>query len=310
MHKTTITLTAQSADEFREKLRALAQPGRKSQSLVLLLQDPRVYVNVFQVKHGPQQDIRYHILMEAVEKLSLPAEDIVLDYRILSRDPDMVFGVYVCASRETIAEYVSLADPRTIRLVKITDRFLCLLDRFLKTEACQNRCYCLLYMDRAQEFRVAVLQDARITLIRHVQFEDINEASDALIQTLRFVCAKSKIKSLDGIFMGGDGTSRHYLMEVLKKNVEVDSPVEELREEVFWGAPNVNLLRERLQWQKTQKALYAAWTAGLMIVFILTGALTWKIYQLEMEIGWLSSVYSVYDYELARKYKERLFAHE
>jgi hypothetical protein len=310
MHRTTITLTARSAEEFQGKLQWIGKPCRKPQPLVLLLQDPRIYVNAFQVPNGPRQGIRYHILMEAVEKLSLPVEDIILDYQILSRDSDMVFGVYLCASRDTIADYASVPDPQTVRLVKITDRFLCLLERFRNRQSCQDRCYCLLYMDRDQEFRIAVLQDARITLIRHVMFEDMNEASDALIQTLRFVCAKSKIKSLDGIYWGGEGASCPLLMETLKKNVAVDCPVEELPEEASAGDMNVNLLRERLRWQRTQQALYAAWTAGLMIVFMLTGALTWKIYQLETEIGSFSAAYTVYDYELARKYKERLAPHE
>ena len=310
MHKTTITLTVQSADEFKEKLQLIAKPNKKLRPMVLLLQDQRIYVNVFQVKNGSRKEVRYHLLMDAVERLSLPAENIVLDYRILHREADMVSGVYLCSSRETIDEYVSLVDPRVVRLVKITDNFLCLVDRFLKAADCQNRCYCLLSMDSPQEFRIAVLQDARISFIRHVQFEDINEASDALIQTLRFACAKSKIKSLDGIYWSGEGQACHQMLEVLKRNVDLDSPLEELQDETAGGLPDVNLLKDRLQWQKNQRTLYAAWTAGLMVVFMLTGALTWKIFQLEMEIGRTSSAYSIYDYELAQKYKERLVTYE
>ena len=308
MHKTTITMTVRSADEFKEKLQSIIKPSRKPRPLVLLLQDHQVYVNMFHVKNGSRQEVRYQLLMEAVEKLSLPAEDIVLDYRILCREDDSVSGVYLCASRDMIEEYVSLADPRAVRLVKMTDKFLCQLDRFQKTEDCQGRCYCFLYVAGPREFRIAVLQDARITFIRHVPFDDINEASEALIQTLRFACANSKIKSLDGIFWAGDTVSGQGLKAVLEKNI--DCPVKELTEDAFGALPHVNLLKDRLQWQKTQKTIYAAWTAGVTIIFLLTGSLTWKIFKLETEIGRVSSSYSVYDYELAQKYKERLSSHE
>jgi len=213
-----IALTVSSSDELKAMLYSLKSEKRlKSRYVAVALREDKVLSRIFNFQRCSAEEIKNNIISEAVDLLSLPSEEIEIDYQIFHSDKEKIQGVFICAPKELIKKYLDVLDNIRLISLKLTDALLIGIDAFLLKNNRLKEEVCLLDLTHQNRVYCSVIQGKQCKFLREIKYEASHEAKRAVIQTLQGIGATSAIKKIDQIHVVGDFLDKNMLIAEISK---------------------------------------------------------------------------------------------
>ena len=312
MKEKLFALTVSSPEELAGN-RSLFREKRKNKCLfvALAISGSQVLVRTFDLPKAPFPDIINNLKFDAVELLSLPVDEIELDFQVLSSTKEKVSGVFACLPKKLLADYLSILDKEKITPVKITAYILAHIDAFLLSHTTNNKRFCLLDFSKRDIIHLAVFNQKQCELLREIPYENLEEARLEVIQSLRSACGKSHAKQFDHIYFSGDLAQSEQLASEIGRDFSsatehipfIDIKTALCHESNFF---DLNLLSKYSFFLSGRKKILKITNILLWLCFFICLLLTWEIQKTEKLINILKSSYSASDYDYARNLKNQL----
>ena len=167
-----LSLEAGSAQELDDALTTMTRNGLNGSAYASLsLRDPGVLVRPFKIDDCADAELREKLLFEAVELLSLPTEDIELEFQVLKTDGNNYSGIFMCMPRILLKEYLSVLNKKKLYPFKITSSTLADIDNFFQERQASGERFCLFDFSRKNSIKLVSYQDQQCDLLREVPYE-------------------------------------------------------------------------------------------------------------------------------------------
>ena len=231
MKKTVVSFICSSPDELKklaDDLRMVPRPNEVQYASVGL-RGSSFLISPFQIPRAQESKIKEYLISEAIELLSLPAEDISLDYQIIGAE-GVVSGYFICMPKNTFREYLSLLHAAELIPLCVTAGSLKIMNAFLKKIDILKERFC--YLDFSEDARInlAVFFDGNCELIREIPYETLDEAKTEIIQSLRSVSAKSSLKECHCIYLSGKLDDKQQIIRDIESTLQAKSKSVEFKD--------------------------------------------------------------------------------
>jgi len=218
-----VSLISGSTADLAHKLQTLDKKVKsKSRYVSIAISDKRVMTCPFDLPRVSLKKLKDRLALEAVELLSLPADQIVLDYQILESTKEGFKGIYCASPRDLICKYLDVIKQEKFIPVNVTLDMLKRIDSFFSAKTDIKERFCLLVFAKDSNIYLAIFDGLRLELMRKVQYESLDEAKEEITKSLRSACAKSVKKDIDKIYIAGEVLSDESLMTDLKNNFSTE----------------------------------------------------------------------------------------
>src|SRR5258708_4419934 len=99
-------LLSDSPEDLYGQLSEMAKKEKlKGRQCYLALVDKDVFIRPYNLKVSENIKFRTQLGIDAMELLSLPIDEIALDYQIFEKDKTLYKGTYVCMNRHQLGKY-------------------------------------------------------------------------------------------------------------------------------------------------------------------------------------------------------------
>ena len=213
------TFTVTSPQELGEVL-AQRPSGTEPAFAAVAVSGPQILARTFQFQNIPPAKTKLSLQAEAIELLSLPINEIELDYHVYNSTSEKVNGIFICLPRKSLKEYFSILDKHQVIPVKITAAILPAIETFCQEHPTTGRC-CLFDFSVPQKVNFIILQDQQCEFLREIHYDNLAEAKTEIIQTLRSVSASSAVKSFDQAWCAGDLDDKAELVAAIEKHLGI-----------------------------------------------------------------------------------------
>ncbi len=313
MKNSLLAFAASSAEELENKITtSLKENPSKSRLTTLAIGGPQVLICPFNLEKMSSKELLAHLRSEAVGMLSLPLDQIVMDYQILSGEDETVAGIYTCLPKSSLDGYLAVLNNAKLIPVKITTYFLATIDSFFRQHETKNERFCLIDFSKETNINLAIFMDHQCELIRQIPYDDDNEAKNEVIQSLRSACSKSRNKQFDNIYFYGHLTNKENLILEIEKvfntkttryhSMDVSSLT---TQDNFF---TINLLKEHAFSLQERRLIFLAVHAVLLIVLLVNIGLGIKLFEINKNITDIKSSYNDSEYSYALSLQEQVNA--
>lgn len=214
--ESVLLLEVASPEQLRSLIPAVLASAKEPVRFVsLVLSGENVIARPFELEDVPWPQIRPRLLSRAVEVLSLPADDIELDFQLFSSAQNKRCGLFVCMPKKQLREYLRICDAGGLIAVRITTRLLAAVESFVGKQEERPERFGLLDVSREKRIGFAAF-DGRQWLLREIPYEHPEEAKGGVIQSLRSFCAKSSVKECGPIYVAGEAPVKNELTAQLQ----------------------------------------------------------------------------------------------
>ena len=312
MDPTILALEAATPEELGAELESLSgDMNKKYKYLALAVTDIKVLTCPFDVDKATVKDVKDHLMCEAVELLTLPADEIEFDYQTLSVTPEREKGVFICCPKNLLREYLKVIDRQAIAPVKLVPRIVAGVNAFflhMKPEAGR---FCLLDFRGEHNVSLSIFLDGQCELFREIVCESAEEIGREVIQSLRSVCSKSREKRIHHFYYAGDRAGKDGLIRDVESIYSVKAEPHETSDlEGALKAPNtfftINLLRNYSFSLQERKQIMALMNIFLCICLLGCVSLGVKVVETRKLINSISSSYQPADYDYAKGLQKQL----
>ena len=308
-------LSVSSPAELHKQLESLACV-RKQQLCFAELQiyGSGILIRQFDLPHLASRELLNALKLEAIELLSVPTSAIALDYQIMDFSGERIRGIFIAMPAERVREYKNCLRLTQVIPIKMTAKCISVLGEFLADhpEALKNN-FCFLDFSKSNIINLAVFINGQCELIREIIYENVNDAEQAVLDSLKYSYGRSVAKKLNKLYFSGIIEEREDLIKSLEGKIEIEPKL------AFAGGPSqlakehyhelflrLNLLKKdyliapfRSTLLQTEKIFL---TAGIVCCI----ALGINIIKGAQSIKRLQSSFSITDYEYARLLQEKL----
>ncbi|MBZ0165759.1 MAG: hypothetical protein K8I00_03055 [Candidatus Omnitrophica bacterium] len=290
MNKNTLALAATSPEDLAFRLAERTDDEKRQQRyLTLAISSPEVVVQPFNIPGIRAQDVRDRLKLVSVELLNLPADHVAFDYQILSADTTHVCGLFSCAPKALIDEFMEVIALAKLQPLKVRPYILSSIDAFYLQNAAQTQRFCLLDFTRNGYINLAVIHLQRFELLRKVPYESYEEAMIEINRSLRSACAKSSVKQFDSIYLSGVIPQQERLITEIEEQFETKTHVKSeaciretsKTEQSFFS---INLIRERVISTKERCFIALGFNAVIVLLFAFSLLNVYRIQSQDREI--------------------------
>jgi hypothetical protein len=307
------TLQISKPEELSNALPGISNNGVATHYVALAVNNPKIMVHPFQLDNVPEKEIKNHLILEAVEFLSLPADAVELDYQVFESSQNKIRGVFVCYPKTLLQDYLSVLDQSGYIPVKIVPSILAGIDAFLVQYKGSKGRICLFDFSQDRMIYFAVFSKGHCDFLRQIPYEEAGEIEHEVIQSLRCACAISSIKKFDHIFFSGNVPHktelikrvRHLFCDDVTHGYFTDVEASLRRTQNIIA---LNLIEKKTfslrQRQMIKQTIRASFALCYTIIFVLS-IMIWKT---ELDIRHLKSLNHAYDYGYAQSLQRQLEA--
>jgi len=305
------TAQVSSIEELGNALPDISNNGAATHFVALAINTSEISVCPFHLDNVNQKEVKNRLVSEAVEALSLPADEIELDYQIFDSTEDQVRGVYVSFPKKLLQDYLSVVDRSGYIPIKIVPSIIAGIDSFLDQYKREKGRLCLFDFSKPKMIYFAVFSNGHCDFLREIPYEDSDEVEHEVIQSLRCACAVSSIKQFDHIYFSGSVPNKDQLFLRVKElfcekvthgyftNIEAS-----LRRQDNTFA--LNLIDQKSFSLKERKIIQKVIYGGLAFCLFIVLVLAANIFSTRGEIKHLESKYTTADYTHALDLERRL----
>ena len=198
-----------------------SQPPGPSAFASIAISDSQVCVRAFHFKDIPLKRTKSQLHAEAVGLLSLPLNEIELDYYLSPAGEEQpINGIFICMPSKLLKEYLAILDKAKLIPLKLTATIVPAVESFaLHPDISKERC-CLLDFSFPNKVNLAIFLNKQCEFLREIPYDDVAEAKNEITQTLRSACATSTIKQLDYVYCAGDPVDKEELLREIEQRFE------------------------------------------------------------------------------------------
>ncbi len=304
-----LTVTANAPADLDKQLRdILKAPHKRNYLLTLALTDPHVLVYPFSFDHVPLKDLKIKLMFEAVGLVSLPADEVKLDYQILMNEGDVIKGIFICMPKRLLNEYLKIVYKSGLIPIGITSVILSRIDFFLMRYGNRKERLCLIDFYQNHLIHIAVFHNGQCELLRKIDYEGTDEAWKEVVQSLRSVTARSADKQGGRIYVSGD--VKEDVVKKLAENFQTGPETVMADWDDALGDSNrffsLNVIRDEQVQAKEREKILQVMKCLLIVALLGCSCLTFNIWKIHKEIQMTTASYKKADYEYAQKLQERV----
>ena len=314
MKENILPLEASSPEELNAKINVLSKNAKAmaARFVALAVSGPQILVRPFDLANVPLKEVKNRLKFDAVELLSLPAEEIEFDFQILNSTPDKISGVFACSPKKLLRSYLLVLDKARLIPLKATTHILATLDAlFQKHKEASNQRLCLLDFSQPNVIKLAVFHHLQCELLREISYETRGEAEMEVMQSLRSACARSSVKQLDHVYFCGEVAGKEELIAQVERDFNIkiehepflDSKTVLCSENNFFS---LNVMRNYSLSLSERKQILMVINVILLLCLLGFIGLTLKVKQAEKFISDLKSSYTAADLDYARRLERQL----
>jgi len=222
----SLILTTSSPEDLSKKISTTK--GLEQYNFVsIAIRGNDVHVCPFRLPKIPLKELTQKLEFEAVELLNLPLEEIEIDFQILDSSDETIKGIFICTSRKLLNEYMHVLKATKLAPIKITSHLIASIDAFLVKHSHNVQRYCFLEFSQDQKINLAVFNNCQCELLREITYENLDEAKQEIIQTLRSACANSKAKKYDHIYLTGALEHKEEIVRLIEDTFHITAQVDQ-----------------------------------------------------------------------------------
>lgn len=313
MNDRIYTVTAGSPQELQSKISADKKNGKFDYTYISIsLTDPKIYVYPFHLPKAPRPQLIAQLKDDAKQLLSMKDGDIELDFQIFNVNEEMLDGLFMCIPKKTIEPYIQVCDHFRLIPVHFTASILTCIGALFSKHKGESDSFCILDFTKDQHVNLAVFCNNKCEFIRRTHFESAAEARSDALQSIRSASAKSQIKTLEHIYIGGEAKEHKQLINEIVQDTHAELKEEaclldeqaafDYRENYFTVnlAHNYSFSIPR----RTQFFLISRIILGVLALLLLAGFISLVIVQ--TKIAKLKSSFGQKDLQYARELKSKL----
>ncbi len=282
--------TCSPQDLAKEIAETLKESKVKPKYIALAISGQDVLVQPFSIANIPVKEIRNYVQLEAVGLLSLPVDEVAYDFQIFQSKNDTLKGVFACAPKALMKEYLDIVEASELSPLTITPYILASSNSFFLQHSQTKERSCLLDFTPKHYVNLAVFNHLQFELLRKVPFETFEEAKSEIVRSLRSANAKSARKDLDLIHFTGDVEEDNPLIPELGAAFKTKThfkPFHNVKEALCHNTTffSVNLLRQLTYSQKDRRLILQGLNLVLLAFFLGCGLLGWQMFEKQKTIN-------------------------
>ena len=313
MSSSILTATASSPSDLEENLSEIQKTNPNEFHFVsMVLRDPKVLVSPFCFDGISLKELKTKLMFESVGLLSLPVNDIELDYQILVHENGKLQGIFICIPKTLLKEYLKIANEAKLIPLEITSCMLASLDSFLLAYGKQKGRLCLMDFYKETIIHLAVFHEGQCELLREIQYESLTEACSEVIQSLRSVYARSPDKQCQQIYCCGNLDDKNDLIQELGKDFKLNVTPKKTTDgrEGLPADPGsffrLNLIRNYEVSLKERHRVFAAMRLLILMAAIGCVYLSVQIFKILQETKTVAGSYNKTNYEYAQRLQQQV----
>ena len=312
MNDTVLSLTVDTPRDLENNIFRLKNNFREACFVSLAVRDPRLLVYPFDVEMMSYGELKTKLVFEAVGILSLPADQIDLDYQIFSKEDGRFKGVFLCAPRSIMKEYLTKIYKANLVPIEMTTSILCYMNDFLSKHSEHKKRFCIVYFYKENSAHLSVFQNGRCELLREIFYEDSQEIRGELVQSFRSVYARSSDKTPGEIYCLGVLDDKEDVIKALKQDFKLNTSADKGQEghhqkqskgpEFF----HLNLIRNYEVSLKKRKYMLDAMKVCIGAMILVCAVSLFGVLKNQYQIRQIEKSYSASDYQYAQQLQEQL----
>lgn len=217
MTNRVLQLEARSPEGLENTIAGLVEKERVENSFVTLsISGQKVIVRQFELPALSPRELKNSLQLEAAELLSLPPEEVAFDYQILESAADKINGLFVALPRDILEQYYLKINQTKMVPLSITAEILTVIDSFLRKINSASSNFFLLNFAKENTIHLALFNAGRCELLREIRYENISEAKQEIINSLRYAIGKSSSKHPEEIYFSRGPTDKNELITDLE----------------------------------------------------------------------------------------------
>ena len=303
MAKETMQCLEVSSPEELAKL--LADKPIQEGFIGLSVYGAQVLVRQFELPAIRKSELKDALRLEAVELLHIKPQEIELEYQLVKAENGKLSGIFVAAPKKLIEEYIACCDSHGLRISSMSARIISAVNSFFLKNKLQSNTFGILMFSGANQLYLAVFDNGLCVLLREINYDDLREAEQEVINSLKYSCSKSASKQLDALYVRGQAQAKEQLLKKLEQVFDVtaqegdgtDSPACSLAESSIF---KINLTKGYTVTVKERAALLKITTVLLILCLLMSAGLIAKLVIQSLEAKKVASAFNISDYEYAK----------
>lgn len=303
MSNKLLVLEVDSPEALEKALNNLSDEDKAKVTLAKLnIYGRNILIRQFELPFIKRRELESTLKLEAVELLSLRAEEIVFDYQAFYYK-DKIKGVFVVMPKKILDAYMAFFRGRFVIPVILTAKILGTINLFLDTHKGRPDNFCFLDFSSPNTVNISVFSNSECELLREIQYNDPERAGLEIKESLKYFFGRSSSKHLDKIYFSGMSLGVEALIEKLKIELNIEAELVQLQNdgsvisqtELF----KINLIRNQavsiVQRNTILKAANFIVALGIVILVISIA----RLIKTNLDIGEIKQSYVQSDYQHA-----------
>jgi len=192
------------------------------QYVTLILDDTRLLLRPFEYKRISRKKLHEKLIIEVVESLGLPLEDVEIGYQVLAEDKKRTAGLLWGMSRKALNEYMSVIDKYALVPLEITAYAVSRLNGFEQSEGPKAERSLLIDFSRSGNAMIAVWDQGHCPLLRILPIKNFHQLEIEVSRSIRSARAMEREKVIDRVLIQGESEHREKLIESMKEKFEIE----------------------------------------------------------------------------------------
>jgi hypothetical protein len=216
MNNAIYTVTVGSLQELQSKISADQKKGKFNYEFIAISStDPNISVCPFHLPNAPYPKLAALLKEEANQLLSIKDVDIELDFQVFNRRNGMVDGLFVCMPRKILEEYIRICDRAKLIPIHFTAGILTAIGASFEKHKEETDNFCILEFTKDMYVNLAVFCNKKCEFIRRMKNDNPDEVRRDVLQSIRSASAKSELKGIPKIFIGGETKNQKALVSAI-----------------------------------------------------------------------------------------------
>ena len=194
----------------------LSETSKKEQrqdgQCYLALVDHDAMIRSFDLKVSEKIKLHTQLGINAMEFLSLPVNDIALDYQITEQDDTQVKGTYIYMNRQQLGKYNHALSKFGVYPMQVIPYALIAANYFLSRELGDKQ-YILVDCFKPSWAVFGVFMKSRCIMVRMIHYDSLDELKTEINSSVLSACASSPLKQCSGLYVFGDYEHKEELLE-------------------------------------------------------------------------------------------------
>jgi hypothetical protein len=216
-------IEAAAPKDLEESLNSFLKSEEKKASYIELgISGKQVIVRQFDLPRLNPRELKNHLILEAAELSNLSPREIELDYQIIQFLDTKIKGIFVAMPRNVLRDdFLSKIGKVRFKSMKITAQILTAMDSVLSAIDERLNNFCILHFANGNIINLAVFDQGHCELLRQISYDNLDEAKNEVLHSLKYAWGKSSSKEQEGIYYSGESTGKKQLIADLEKELSL-----------------------------------------------------------------------------------------